>query len=380
MTPTFAFHRRRGALLLLVLGVLTMFVLVGTVMLTLATRARSSSRAFAAATAGTAAGPMLARVQLEQALLQLIRGGANAKAAGLGESLLEDMYGSTPAVVATVTSIQDRGVIVEVTLTPQSGTTSIRAADLCGRVLTFTPSPASGDSVTSQRILRASPATSGTGTGSNGAFTCWMAKLQSEAGGRLPQPPCRAVVNQPAFRDEAYDAYDPANPWLTRVSLENGSVKSVPRPAFASAGAASTVDNDNDGVDDGVWLSGLLSSLPSPEGGTLTFDVSYLVLDLDGRINVNAHGNRTAVDYPASGTWWKNAPAVPTGSGYGPADPKPSCSAAADRQRRATRPRRHQRRCVHGSRLLDRPAAAPGPGGHGRWPIWRCSTPRRCRQ
>jgi hypothetical protein len=58
MTPTFAFHRRRGALLLLVLGVLTMFVLVGTVMLTLATRARSSSRAFAAATAGTAAGQL----------------------------------------------------------------------------------------------------------------------------------------------------------------------------------------------------------------------------------------------------------------------------------------------------------------------------------
>ncbi len=315
MPHTFAFHRRRGALLLLVLGVLTMFVLVGTVMLTLATRARSSSRAFAAATAGTAAGPMLARVQLEQALLQLIRGGANAKTAGLSESLLEDMYGSTPAVVATVTSIQDRGVIVEATLTPQSGTAPIRAADLCGRVLTFTPSPASGDSITSQRILRASPATSGTG-----AFTCWMAKLPSEAGGRLPQPPCRAVVNQPAFRDEAYDAYDPANPWLTRVSLENGSVKSVPRPAFASAGAASTVDNDNDGVDDGVWLSGLLSRLPAPDGGTLTFDVSYLVLDLDGRINVNAHGNRTSIDFPASGNWWKNAPAVPTGSGYGPAD------------------------------------------------------------
>ena len=315
MTPTFTVHRRRGALLLLVLGVLTMFVLVGTVMLTLATRARTSSRAFAAATAGTAAGPMLARAQLEQALLQLIRGGANAKAAGLGESLLEDMYGATPALVATVTSMVDRGVIVEATLTPQNGTSPIRAADLCGRVLTFTPSPGSGDSVTSQRILRASAATSGTG-----AFTCWMAKLQSEAGGRLPQPPCRVVVNQPAFRDEAYDAYDSANPWLTRVSLENGSVKAVARPAFAAAGTASTVDNDNDGVDDGVWLSGLLSSLPSPEGGMLSFDVSYLVLDLDGRINVNAHGNRTSLDYPASGTWWRNAPDVPTGSGYGPAD------------------------------------------------------------
>lgn len=315
MPPTFAFHHRRGALLLLVLGVLTMFVLVGTVMLTLATRARSSSRAFAAATAGTAAGPMLARVQLEQALLQLVRGGAKAKTAGLSESLLEDMYGSTPAVVATVTSIQDRGVIVEATLTPQSGTAPIRAADLCGRVITFTPSPASGDSITSQRILRAIPATSGTG-----AFTCWMANLQSEAGGRMPRPPCRVVVNQPAFRDEAYDAYDPANPWLTEVALQDGSVASVPSPAFASSGAVASVDNDNDGVDDGIWLKGLLESRPTPNGGTLSFDVSYLVLDLDGRINVNAHGNRTSIDYEAVKGGWEFAPAVPTGSGYGPAD------------------------------------------------------------
>ena len=315
MNPTVAVSGRRGALLLLVLGVLTLFVMVGTVMLTLATRARTSSRAFAAATAGTATGPIFARAQLEQALLSLIRGGPNARAAGLSESLLEDQYGVSPAVVTNVTAIQDSGVVVQVTLTPQSGTAPLRAADLCGRVITFTPGPGSGDSITTQRILQASPATSG-----SGAFTCWMAKLQADPGGRLPQAPCRALINQPAFRDEAYDAYDAANPWLTRVSLQDGNVASVPRPAFAASGAASSVDNDNDGINDGVWLSGLLDSRPAPDGGTLSFDVSYLVLDLDGRVNVNAHGTRTSIDYPASGTWWKNAPTVPTGNGYGPAD------------------------------------------------------------
>ena len=316
MNPTCASRNRRGALLLLVLGFLTMFMLIGAVMLTLATRARTSSRAFAAATAGTATGPISARKQLEEALLQLLRGGANAKAAGLSESLLEDQYGFLPPLVADVTAIQDRGILVEATISPRSGTAAaIRAADLCGRVITFTPSASSADSIMSQRILRASAAASGTG-----AFTCWVAKLQSDPAARLPQAPCRAIINQPAFRDEAYDAYDQANPWLTQVALQDGSVASVPRPAFASSGAAASVDNDNDGIDDGVWLNGLLETRPAPDGGMLSFDVSYLVLDLDGRINVNAHGTRTSIDFGAANGGWDFAPAVPTGSGYGPAD------------------------------------------------------------
>jgi len=44
------------------------------------------------------------------------------------------------------------------------------------------------------------------------------------------------------------------------------------------------------------------------------------VLDLDGRINVNAHGSRTSIDFPEEAGWWTRAPQVPTGCGYGPAD------------------------------------------------------------
>ena len=308
-----AHAHRRGALLLLVLGILTLFVLVGTVMLTLATRARTTSRAFAAATASTAAGPMLARAQLEQALLRLIRGGADTAAGRLPESLLGDMYGSQPALEGEATAIQDRGVLVEATLTIRSGSGSpaATAADLCGRVITFKPGANSGDTLTSLRILRAS------GTGS---LTCWMAHLPSNGASPLPQPPCKVVINPPAFRDEAYDAYDDQNVWLTRIELADGAVSAVPRPAFAQPGAAAEVDNDNDGVKDGIWVSGLFDDRPAAGGGRLEFDASYLVLDLDGRINVNAHGTRTSIDFPASGNWWRNAPDVPTGSGYGPAD------------------------------------------------------------
>ena len=59
----------------------------------------------------------------------------------------------------------------------------------------------------------------------------------------------------------------------------------------------------------------VLPDQPSPLGGTLRFQVSYLILDLDGRINVNAAGI-------ASGTQGSYAGTLngPIGMGYGPAD------------------------------------------------------------
>lgn len=98
------------------------------------------------------------------------------------------------------------------------------------------------------------------------------------------------------FIDEPWDAFDNANRFLTRLTLNaNGQVTGAPRPAFQKDGEnppAAEVDNDGDGVFDGVWLENVLPSMKLPDGGELTFKVSYLVLDLDGRINVNAHGRR----------------------------------------------------------------------------------------
>jgi len=372
---------RRGALLLLVLGVLTLFLLMGTMMLTLATRTRTTAKAFAAVTAGQAARPLLARRQLEQAILSLVRGGTDARAAGMTESLLGDMYGTALPLEGRVTSLVARGPLIEATV--QMTGSSVRASELCGRVITFKPAPESGDAFTSLRVLRAS------GTG---ALTCWMAGWKANVDAPLPRVPCAVLVNQPAFRTEAYDAYDPENEWLTEARLRDGMVSEVPHPAFEtnnvnvpaefggshqvaavfvrkldvitvgqpivslrSAGgetrdlvspkagkirglnvapgqrvtvgdtvvtleAAAQVDNDNDGVNDGVWLTDMFGSLPVPGGGYFKFDASYLVIDLDSRINLNAHGSRTSLDLPAADGWWADAPAVPAGSGYGPAD------------------------------------------------------------
>lgn len=308
---------RRGALLLIVLGVLTLFMLAGTMMLTLATRARSSARAFAVATSGTAAGPMRARGQLREALLRLVRGAPRGSAAAtvLGESLLEDMYGGDAPLRGRVTAITEQWPLVQATLEltagDPAGPSPTRATDLGGRVVTFDPSPDSGDAMASYRILRAS---------GSGPFTCWLTRLDPGSDSQPPKPPCPVVVNQPAFRGEAYDAFDDQNRWLTQLTLVDGAVASVPRPAFAAADADAEVDNDNDGVPDGIWLRNLLENQPAPEGGQYEFDVSYLVVDLDSRINVNAHGSLTSLDYPASGGAWRNAPDVPHGGGYGPAD------------------------------------------------------------
>ena len=231
MHATLGGNRRRGVLLLVVLCVLTLFLLLGTVMLTLATRTRKTARAFAAATVGQSAGPLLARRQLERAVLTLLRGSPDATAAGLSESLLADMYGETPPLEGRVTALTARGPLIEATVELPGA----RAADLCGRVITFDPDLDTGSPVMSLRILRAS------GTS---PFTCWIARLQGESESVLPSVPCAVLVNQPAFRDEAYDAYDAANAWLTKVALENGDVTTVPRPAFATMNAA-TVDNDN---------------------------------------------------------------------------------------------------------------------------------------
>jgi len=446
---------RRGALLLLVLGMLSLFVLIGTVTLSLATRARTTSRAFAAATAGTAVGPMLARLQLEEAIFQLVRGGRDAKAAGLSESLLEDMYDEASAEAQVTAIFEHWPVSLAVvkaeasTLLPDE-THPNPASTFLGRLMTFTPSADAGRAVRSARIL---------GVGADQAadrLSCWIdtsafplsdsltfLSLEAEKGTLSPGlslgtsvsstsvpgkylngdcatgfdtssqkmvtwtfgvPPgdyrltfryrcfadgtfrgrigtteftgtfsssnhpfgdsfatceagnfplekgptslslnlaksgtssadviceldavsltkvCDVVVNPPAFRDEAHDAYDAENPWLTEISLKDGSVEAVPRPAFAAPGTAAEVDNDNDGVMDGVWLTGVLPSRPAAGGGRFEFDASYLVLDLDGRINVNAHGSRTSIDYPAAGGWWDGSADVPIGSGYGPAD------------------------------------------------------------
>ena len=62
------------------------------------------------------------------------------------------------------------------------------------------------------------------------------------------------------------------------------------------------VDNDGDGIADSVWIDPGLPMQTAADGTAYKPLVAYLILDLDGRLNVNAHGNpaQTEADYAAA--------------------------------------------------------------------------------
>lgn len=354
---------RRGALLLLVLMALTFFMMIGTLMLITATRTRTTSRAFADATSASAAGSIQARGILDEALLLLLRGRrdeTNVPAQMKGQSILEDMYG--PATVtgqATAPVRLTQGLqlftnyapILTTTLTNLSPAPT-HCCDLNGRVLTFKPAPGDGD-VASFRILRT--------TKSVNTLTVYLANMPLSRSVVLPKQASSVVINGREFcpaqatdNNEGYDAFD-KDPWLARLQVQASKVTAVPQASFApAANAPAQCDNDNDGVPDGVWISGttgFFPDRPSPLGGMLRHELSFHVVDLDSRINLNAHGSLTPVitgsaDWPAT----FNTPSdsvvtmsgIPPGLGFGPAD-------------------------VSASRIVATGAAGAIPGFPGRW-------------
>lgn len=327
MTPSNRYADRRGALLLLVLSMLTLFVIIGGLMLTLATRTRIAARAFADATATASAGALQSKGVLDEALLVLLRGAKND--ADLpqplrGQSILEDRYG-----VGTCTGEAPAGSVTFLTMGAflnykpilQASIQKLSPAvthpcDLNGRIITFKPDPDDGD-VASYRILR-SIAAAGT-SDDDKKFTVFLANAPTNKSAILPKKRCDIFINGSEFLDEPHDAFD-ADPWLARVELKDSRVSKISQCTY---GATAACDNDNDGVPDGVWLSGIVPDRPAPRGGTLKYELSYLVLDLDGRINLNAHGSLAATQAAAS---WPGTVAgvaigtVPAGLGYGPGD------------------------------------------------------------
>jgi hypothetical protein len=344
----------RGMILLLVLTALTFFMLIGAFMLATAMRARTAARAFATATQASSLESVQARTLLDEALLIALRGSNNPTVMSQlqNESILGDKYGTSSVPCSVTLAYDPANPLLPATI---SGATLDARRNGC--VLTLVPDVGRGGPV-SFRIVGAS---------GNQAF---LANIP-------PRPECRlaavattysAFINGREFATEAHDAPIPApsvtrtggsfplpttpptlpadplpsDPWLARVSLVNGEV-SQPYASFGYARVSASgsavadalqniyvrrldpeCDNDNDGVADGVWLSNILPSSPSPRGGEYRYRVSYLVLDLDGRINVNAAGMPDRAQGSYAGT-----PDVSLGMGYGPADLDPSLVVSA---------------------------------------------------
>ena len=296
-------------LLLLVLTALSFFILLGAFLIVSAVRARSAARAFANATQAAAVDGIQARTLLDEALLIALRGSKNATVRGdITESILGDKYGTAGSGSGSVTLAYNPAAPL---LTATASGLTLGPPHGC--VLTIVPNPALGGPVSFRTV------------GVSGGIV-----LLANTPGRPGFPPATlttgtyaALVNGREFSftgtattgttaAEPWDAYDASNPWLAQPVLSGGQVTGFSRLSFGGTSAA-TVDNDNDGIADGVWLNNVLPPRPSPTG-TFSYRVSYLVLDLDGRLNINAAG--TADSSGASSTR--------LGLGYGPADVDPT--------------------------------------------------------
>ncbi len=85
------------------------------------------------------------------------------------------------------------------------------------------------------------------------------------------------------------------------------------------------VDNDGDGIADSVWVDIGLPVQTAPDGRRFKPLAAILCIDLDGRLNVNAHGSlakfaTVTTNGPFAGTAANSSPPLPSGEGYGPAD------------------------------------------------------------
>jgi hypothetical protein len=387
-SPSYRYPRRRGMLLLLVMLMLSLFMAIGAWLLTITLRSRASARAFGSASIASSMNEELARETLDEALLSALRGspaafnGSVAITSGsTWENILEDKYGkpvfatgsiqlgTTPSAFMSLSlnTFLESGTVPGQLVPSPSGTTPSR---LNGRVLTIKPLGNDGE-IVSYRILGAS--------GTSPAMTVHVATLPDNRLRRQPTGAFDVVINGREFTPvsgtnvpEAYDAYDDANLWLaqpvitgtTNPAISAGQVDYFNRGSYLgefvddSPGGLNKdlefirdnfpqelVDNDNDGVPDGIWLPpssevwGVANSLnnaialgaptpaprvipdrPSPLGGTIRTQVSYLILDLDGRVNINAAG----VSAPSGNIYGSTPANVPFGMGYGPADLDPS--------------------------------------------------------
>lgn len=340
--------RRRGALLLLVLTALTFFMMIGTLMLVIATRTRTTSRAFADATTATTATSLMSQTMLDDALMLVLRGRRALEEAALpeplrGQSLLEDKYGTDVVEgIATAPARLPAGPLANSAAILMTTVRDLvpppeHPCDLNGRLITFKQGTGVAGDVT-YRIVRT--------TGASQPLTLYLASVPNARTVALPTGDSEVVINgreffqtAPTDNNEAHDAYGPSDPWLAGTPLRQ-SRPITDGAIFTSYGGRSDLsslgqdadgddqadgcDNDNDGVADSWWIKGIVPDRPSPEGGVFKHEFAFLIRDLDGRMNLNAAGSLTPVvtssnDWPAT-FLTANMAAVPIGMGYGPAD------------------------------------------------------------
>ncbi|MEO1999069.1 MAG: hypothetical protein ABGZ17_27800, partial [Planctomycetaceae bacterium] len=128
--------------------------------------------------------------------------------------------------------------------------------------------------------------------------------------------------------NEDYDAADLNNPWLAALSTVATQASWSDTGFFWGSdpvgtgtnrpgGTTPVVDNDADGIYESIWIDAGLPLQTQSDGTLVKPLVAMIVRDLDGRVNVNAHGSADQLTafQTTSG---------PIGQGYGPAEIDPT--------------------------------------------------------
>ncbi len=337
---------RRGVLLIVVLSLLVLFALIGLTFVVVAGHYSNAARISVLTEQTSEQGPEI----VDQSIYVLLRG-TNDKNSQLYDdpsssvcnSLLEDLY-SDNYFVAPITNVTDGLDLLYFELQMPAGAKSYLNA-YAGCVATVVDGPAA------QRSARIA-FSQDLGTGQT-AF--YAERFDSKETGESVAPlvnnqvlvsgkPFSASTSTDA--NESYDAPDALNPHLAFIPLDAPTTAII--PSFAdrlvplsdingdmSIDAADRIciDNDRDGILDSGWIDIGLAVKTAADGRRYKPVVAYLCTDLDGRLNLNAHGSLaqlSGTNYSTDPTalWAGNGGAssatgaafLSRGMGFGPAD------------------------------------------------------------
>ena len=325
-------QKRRGVLLLVSLVLLVLFLMLGVTFVLMAGNFRRSSEAYRRL---QESGNATANAEnlLHGVARDLVRGTHNPESPFSKENLLEDMYGQ-PALRGKVTGVSPvgntDGQFTDLTITEDADFSfSSVAGYYSGLVLTMVTGDAAGQST---RIV---------GSSNTGGYKLTVMTLPGWVDpSSAPQVDDLILVNGRPFSgdgtgnagtdttrrlNEDYDKADLNNPWLAATNpswsdtnFKWGTAEEEGNDDNRPKDTTRAVDNDNDsdGTKESIWIDAGLPLQVQSDGSYVKPLVAMLVRDLDGRVNVNAHGSADQLAALAGAS-------APIGQGYGPAEINP---------------------------------------------------------
>ncbi len=377
-------HRRRGITLLFVISLIVLFLLMGATFVVISGNFMRVSEARTNLEVRGDSAPTI----LNRALMDVLRGTTNPNSAlntplpsspavPSDHSLLGDMYAggfkgivggpsTTPVAPAPTADANSYSQLIRiylnVTTPPADPTLLDKVGAFGGQVLTFiSNSPTATVKGVSCRIFHYDVQYDATGTPTSRSFLIvpeWTNGQDPFATANVADlEGANVLINGRAFADmppsppdaisEPYDALDLQNAFLAGPDFDsvpaiygsfyhfgNANYEAFRPLPFQATPLADgdgdgwpdlELDNDGDGYKDSIWIDLGYPVQTDSSGRQYKALVAYMALDLDGRCNLNFHGNGD----DARGRYTDEVPAypllgspliVPQGQGYGPSD------------------------------------------------------------